>query len=358
MTSFIHFHEVSKAYGHTRVIENLELEVDKGEFLSLLGPSGSGKTTILMMLAGFEAATSGAIWLDGQRIHALPPHKRGMGVVFQNYALFPHMTVAENVAFPLEMRGFGKAEIRARVAAALDRVQLAHLGGRKPGQLSGGQQQRVALTRALVFEPKVVLMDEPLGALDKQLREQMQFEIRDLHRRLGLTIVFVTHDQGEALTMSDRIAIFDKGRIAQIGTASDVYDRPASQFVSQFIGETNLLAGTIVGRADDRLLIDIGNGRAITATRPPDSPGDGAAVVVSIRPERLAFGAAGDEGGPRNAIAATVDDVVYQGNHLRLHLSDGALRLIMRCERSAVAPQVGSRTEARFDPADCSVFPA
>ena len=185
--AFIHLHDVAKSYGPMKVVEGLNLEVAKGEFLSLLGPSGSGKTTILMMLAGFEQATSGTIWLDGVRLNDLPPHKRGMGVVFQNYALFPHMSVADNVAFPLEMRGVGKAEREDRVRAALDRVRLGHLADRKPQQLSGGQQQRVALTRALVFEPKVILMDEPLGALDKQLREEMQLEIRALHKRLGLT---------------------------------------------------------------------------------------------------------------------------------------------------------------------------
>ena len=244
--AFIHLNDVSKSYGPMRVVEGLNLEVAKGEFLSLLGPSGSGKTTILMMLACFERASAGTIWLDGQKLNDLPPHKRGMGVVFQNYALFPHMTVAENVAFPLDMRGVRKAESRKAVAAALDRVRLGHLADRKPSQLSGGQQQRVALTRALVFEPKVILMDEPLGALDKQLREEMQLEIRALHRRLGLTIVFVTHDQSEALTMSDRIAIFDKGRIAQIGSPDAVYDRPENRFVAQFIGETNLIELSLI----------------------------------------------------------------------------------------------------------------
>jgi putative spermidine/putrescine transport system ATP-binding protein len=352
--SFIHFHGVSKDYGPIRVIEQLNLEVSKGEFLSLLGPSGSGKTTILMMLAGFEAPTAGTIWLDGQRIHELPPHQRGMGVVFQNYALFPHMTVAENVAFPLQMRGLPRAEIADRVAKALDRVQLAHLGSRKPDQLSGGQQQRVALTRALVFEPKVVLMDEPLGALDKQLREQMQLEIRALHRRLGLSIVFVTHDQSEALTMSDRVAIFDKGRIAQIGTASEVYDRPASQFVSQFIGETNLVAGTVTGRSGAEMSVDLGEGMQITAVPPVAPPADAKAVVVSIRPERLALGEAA--AGHANRLTATVDDVVYQGDHLRLHLSAGPLKLVARSERAASAPAVGSTTAVGFAAADCSVF--
>uniref|UniRef100_UPI0026393C49 ABC transporter ATP-binding protein n=1 Tax=uncultured Amaricoccus sp. TaxID=339341 RepID=UPI0026393C49 len=251
----ITFDQVAKAYGNFRVIEDLSLTIEAGEFISLLGPSGSGKTTLLMMLAGFEDVTSGAILLDGRRIDALPPYRRDMGVVFQSYALFPHMTVAGNVAFPLEMRGAARGEIAERVRRALDMVQLGALAERHPHQLSGGQQQRVALARALVFEPALVLMDEPLGALDKQLREQMQLDIRALHRRLGLTIVFVTHDQSEALTMSDRIAVFDRGRIEQVGTPREIYDRPATRFVAEFIGETNLLAGTV--RSDDGRLASV-----------------------------------------------------------------------------------------------------
>ncbi|KQT55208.1 MULTISPECIES: ABC transporter ATP-binding protein [unclassified Aureimonas] len=355
MTPFIQFQQVSKAYGPIRVIENLELVVGKGEFLSLLGPSGSGKTTTLMMLAGFETTTSGTILLEGQRIQGLPPHKRGMGVVFQNYALFPHMTVAENVAFPLDMRKVGRAERDERVAKALERVQLAHLADRKPSQLSGGQQQRVALTRALVFEPKVVLMDEPLGALDKQLREEMQLEIRALHRRLGLTIVFVTHDQGEALTMSDRIAIFDKGRIAQIGSAAEVYDRPANRFVSQFIGETNLLEGKVVARSERTIRVDLGQGLTIEAAA-PTAGAVGEAVVVSIRPERIRVGAPGGDG--PNAQAAIVQDVVYQGDHLRLHLDVGSQRIVARADRRDVTPTLGAGATLSFAPEDCSVFSA
>ena len=356
MTAFINFSDVSKSYGNVTVVEGLNLEVAKGEFLSLLGPSGSGKTTILMLLAGFEAVTSGEIVLDGQKVNHLPPHRRGMGVVFQNYALFPHMSVAENVAFPLEMRKVPKAEIKERVRKALDRVHLAHLGDRKPAQLSGGQQQRVALTRALVFEPKVILMDEPLGALDKQLREHMQLEIRELHRRLGLTIVFVTHDQSEALTMSDRIAIFNKGEIAQIGTADEVYDRPQNRFVSQFIGETNLLEGAVVGdggAGDGHVAIELEGGHRIRALAPA-RPLQGKAVV-SLRPERVRLDAMKADG---NAISATIDDVVYQGDHLRLHLSAGGLKLVARAERGGPDRQPGQTVELSFSAADCSVFPA
>ncbi len=351
--TFIHFQDVSKSFGQTRVVENLDLAVEKGEFLSLLGPSGSGKTTILMMLAGFENASSGTILMDGERIEDLPPHKRGIGVVFQNYALFPHMTIAENVAFPLQMRGLGKAEIGDRVRQGLERVRLGHLGDRRPDQLSGGQQQRVALTRALVFEPKVVLMDEPLGALDKQLREEMQLEIRELHRRLGLTVVFVTHDQGEALTMSNRIAIFDKGKISQVGTATEVYDHPQNAFVAQFIGETNLLGATVAASdaAGTRLTLE-GGAELRAAHGPTFRPGS--AVTVSVRPERLHLHPAPEPG----SVETRIDDVVYQGDHLRLHLSRGPLRLIARAERRLGAPAVGAPAHVVIDPADVAVFPA
>ncbi|WP_061938718.1 ABC transporter ATP-binding protein [Aureimonas sp. AU22] len=350
---FIHFQDVSKSFGQTRVVENLDLEVEKGEFLSLLGPSGSGKTTILMMLAGFENASSGTILMDGERIEDLPPHRRGIGVVFQNYALFPHMTIAENVAFPLQMRGLGKAEIGERVRQGLERVRLGHLGDRRPDQLSGGQQQRVALTRALVFEPKVVLMDEPLGALDKQLREEMQLEIRELHRRLGLTVVFVTHDQGEALTMSNRIAIFDKGRISQIGTATAVYDHPENAFVAQFIGETNLLNATVAASDAAGTVLTLEGGPELRAGPGPTFR-QGSVVMTSVRPERLHL-----HDDPRlGSIETRVDDVVYQGDHLRLHLSRGPLRLIARAERRLGAPALGGPAHVTVDPADVAVFPA
>jgi putative spermidine/putrescine transport system ATP-binding protein len=354
MTAFIELRDVAKSFGPLRVVEGLNLDVAKGEFLSLLGPSGSGKTTILMMLAGFEAVTSGRIRLDGQLLNDLPPHRRGMGVVFQNYALFPHMSVAENVAFPLQMRGVARAEIRERVNLALARVHLEHLAERRPSQLSGGQQQRVALTRALVFEPKVILMDEPLGALDKQLREAMQLEIRELHRRLGLTIVFVTHDQSEALTMSDRIAIFDKGKIAQIGTAAEVYDRPQNRFVSQFIGETNLIEGRVDGaRGGQTVEIVAEGGRRIVAAAPASPTGQD--VVLSVRPERVRLR---PDPACENVLEAEVEDVVYQGDHLRYHLAVGPLRLVARTERSAEHWPAGTRLPVGFRAADCSVFGA
>ena len=242
----VHFDKVQKSYdGETLVVHELNLKIERGEFLTMLGPSGSGKTTCLMMLAGFEPATAGEIFLNGRPINDVPPHKRGIGMVFQNYALFPHMTVAENLAFPLQVRGIDKATQQQKIKRALEMVELPQFGNRRPAQLSGGQQQRVAVARALVFEPELVLMDEPLGALDKQLREQMQYEIKHIHENLGVTVVYVTHDQTEALTMSDRVAVFNAGIIQQLSTPDELYEAPENSFVAQFIGENNKLTGKV-----------------------------------------------------------------------------------------------------------------
>jgi putative spermidine/putrescine transport system ATP-binding protein len=351
MSAFIHFDRISKVFGALAVVEDLNLEVTKGEFLSLLGPSGSGKTTILMMLAGFESPTEGRILLDGRRIDQLPPHKRQMGVVFQNYALFPHLSVGENVAFPLEMRHCPRHEIAARVNKALDMVRLGHLADRKPAQLSGGQQQRVALTRALVFQPNVILMDEPLGALDKQLRESMQLEIRDLHRRLGVTVVFVTHDQSEALTMSDRIAVLNGGKIEQLDTPQGIYDAPRSRFVAQFIGETNLMEGTVAalnGTTAETVLND-GITRVVV---PAGDRKIGERIAISLRPERIALHA---EAKAANALPVAVADAVYHGDHLRLQLNAGPCSLVSKCGRQAAGWIPGSAGFACFQPEDCAV---
>src|SRR6266581_2309668 len=236
----IRFRNVQKTYdGVNLIVHDLNLDIERGEFLTLLGPSGSGKTTCLTMLAGFETPTAGEIRLAGRMINRVPPHQRNIGMVFQNYALFPHLTVQENLRFPLAVRKLSGAEIDTKVGKALAMVRMEGFGNRYPQQMSGGQQQRIALARALVFEPQVVLMDEPLGALDKQLREHMQIEIKHIHGSLGVTFVFVTHDQSEALTMSDRIAVFDKGVIQQVDTASKLYEEPANAFVAGFIGESN-----------------------------------------------------------------------------------------------------------------------
>ncbi|MGV6873614.1 ABC transporter ATP-binding protein [Pseudochelatococcus sp. B33] len=349
----IRFDQITKSYGGHRVIDGLSLDIAKGEFISLLGPSGSGKTTLLMILAGFEAATGGGVWLDGERIDHLPPHRRDMGVVFQNYALFPHMTVAENIAFPLQMRGLRKAEIAERVRRALDMVQLGAMSGRYPAQLSGGQQQRIALARALVFEPAVVLMDEPLGALDKQLREQMQLDIRKLHMRLGLTVVFVTHDQSEALTMSDRIAVFNKGVIEQIGTPREIYDHPATRFVAEFIGETNLIEGTVERVEGETATVRLPGGGEIGVPAGKAATAS-ASVLVSVRPERIHLGT--DAGGRRNALHSTIVDSVYQGDHLRVQLDDGAHGFIVHSDRRTGEWMPGAPVVASFQPDDCWVI--
>ena len=347
--AFIKFDKVSKAFGILTVVDNLDLSIAKGEFVSMLGPSGSGKTTLLMMLAGFENPTSGSILVGGKRVDALPPYKRNMGVVFQNYALFPHMSVAENVAFPLKMRGASRTEIIERVNKVLDMVQLGAFHERKPIQLSGGQQQRVALARALVFEPEVVLMDEPLGALDKKLREQMQMDIRDIHHRLGLTIVFVTHDQTEALTMSDRIAIFNHGKIEQIGGPSEIYDRPKTQFVAEFIGETNLLNGKVTSFSNGFLNVTLEGGQAIRVAS-SNSLEPGKHVKVSVRPEQIEIGPSGEG---QNQLKARITDIVYHGDHLQVQADAGSRSLVIKATRKAITPQVGQELTASFSPEQC-----
>src|SRR5499433_3593764 len=285
--NYVQFSDVQKSYdGETLVVKDLNLSIRAGEFLTLLGPSGSGKTTTLMMLAGFEVPTNGRIDLDGRPIDNVPPHKRNIGMVFQNYALFPHMTVAENLAFPLEVRRISKAEIEAKIKRALDMVKLSGFARRRPGQLSGGQQQRVALARALVFEPKLVLMDEPLGALDKQLREHMQLELKHIHRNLGVTVVYVTHDQSEALTMSDRIAVFNDGEIQQLATPDDLYEKPQNSFVAQFIGENNRLSGVVTEMNGSHCRVKIGEAGEIKAL-PVSISNVGAKTTLSLRPERV-----------------------------------------------------------------------
>jgi putative spermidine/putrescine transport system ATP-binding protein len=314
--AYVIFDHVQKSYdGVSLVVKDLNLTIAKGEFLTMLGPSGSGKTTCLMMLAGFETATHGEIRLSGRPINQVPPHKRGIGMVFQNYALFPHMTVGENLSFPLEVRGMARAEREAKIARALDMVQMGAFAARRPAQLSGGQQQRIALARALVFDPALVLMDEPLGALDKQLREHMQFEIKHLHESLGITVVYVTHDQGEALTMSDRIAVFNDGRIQQLAPPADLYERPENSFVAGFIGENNKLQGTLEQLAGDKALVRLPTGELIDATA-VNVTEKGAATLVSIRPERVEFK---PEMMPPGAhtLDAEVVEVIYMGDILR-----------------------------------------
>ena len=314
----VRFSNVQKSYdGEILVVKDLNLDVERGEFLTMLGPSGSGKTTCLMMLAGFEPATNGEIFLDGQPINNVPPHKRGIGMVFQNYALFPHMSVAENLAFPLDVRGMKSSERSDRVKKALAMVQLEDFGNRRPAQLSGGQQQRVAVARALVFDPDLVLMDEPLGALDKNLREQMQYEIKHIHEQLGVTVVYVTHDQSEALTMSNRIAVFNDGVIQQLAPPADLYERPENAFVAQFIGENNRLEGVVEEMAGHECLVRVNDGSIVKALA-VNVKAAGDSCTLSLRPERVV--ANPDSGEVQNQFNARVEELIYLGDHIRARM--------------------------------------
>lgn len=317
--AYVHFDNVQKSYdGETLVVRNLNLEIDRGEFLTMLGPSGSGKTTCLMMLAGFEPATHGEIILDGQSINNVPPHKRDIGMVFQNYALFPHMTVRENLSFPLQVRGLNATDTNSQVSKVLDMVQLGEFGDRRPAQLSGGQQQRVAVARALVFEPKLVLMDEPLGALDKQLRDQMQYEIKRIHETLGVTVVYVTHDQSEALTMSDRVAVFNEGVIQQLAPPAQLYEQPENAFVAQFIGENNTLNGTVGNINGKRCDVKLDTGEEIVA-KVVNSGASGSRTVLSLRPERVQV--VTDNSELENQIPARIEELIYLGDHIRTRMT-------------------------------------
>ena len=315
----VQFENVQKSYdGEILVVKDFNLDVAAGEFVTMLGPSGSGKTTCLMMLAGFEPVTNGNINLKGKPINNVPPHKRGIGMVFQNYALFPHMTVAENLAFPLEVRKMGKSEREAKVKQILDMVQLGEFGNRRPMQLSGGQQQRVAVARSLVFDPDLVLMDEPLGALDKNLREQMQYEIKHLHEDLGLTVIYVTHDQTEALTMSNRIAVFDDGIVQQCSSPELLYERPENAFVANFIGENNRLMGSVEAINGDQVTVKTDSGDIVVATKVNvNNVGDRA--TLSLRPERIFVSP--EEGRTPNTYSAKVEELIYHGDHIRTRFS-------------------------------------
>lgn len=341
-----------KRYGDYVAVESVDLRADPGEFLTLLGPSGSGKTTTLNMIAGFVTPTSGRIQLDGGKIDHLPPHKRNIGMVFQHYALFPHMTAFENVAFPLKQRKCGDAEIKTRVVEALELVGLGDRAQSYPRQLSGGQQQRVALARAIVFRPSLLLMDEPLGALDRQLREHMQMEIKRIHVELGITFVYVTHDQEEALTMSDRVAIFNNGRIEQVGTPSDVYDRPSTLFAAEFLGESNSLS--VARSYEPGIVVVAGLDVPVRLPEAAQMPGaDGATLV--IRPERLRAMPAGLERAPgTNALRGVVQRVVYMGSARRMDVEvSSSIHLSVREQSGMWSPvQQGDAVDICWHPSD------
>mgnify|MGYP003635055631 CR=1 FL=1 len=358
--AFVEFDRVQKSYdGENLVVKDLNLSLPKGEFLTMLGPSGSGKTTCLMMLAGFETATYGDIRLDGVSINNIPPHKRGIGMVFQNYALFPHMTVAENLSFPLEVRKMGKSAREEKINRALGMVQMNDFAGRRPAQLSGGQQQRIALARALVFEPELVLMDEPLGALDKQLRETLQFEITKLAHDLGITVVYVTHDQTEALTMSDRVAVFDDGRIQQLAPPDQLYEAPENSFVAQFIGENNTLEGVVKEIKGGVALVQLGSGEVIQA-KPVNVTEAGERTRVSIRPERVEYNKERMQEGAFT-LKAEVLEFIYMGDIFRTRLrvagkDDFVIKTRNAPDQARLVP--GTQIEIGWLPEDCRALDA
>jgi len=354
--TYLRLHGLVKSYdGVTRAVDGIGIDIARGEFVTFLGPSGSGKTTTLLMIAGFEAPTAGAIELDGRDLTRVKPYHRNIGIVFQSYALFPHMSVARNVGFPLKMRGRSRDEIEGRVAKALDLVGLRDLADRHPRQLSGGQQQRVALARALVFEPAVLLLDEPLGALDKNLREQLQVEIKRIQRALRVTTVYVTHDQTEAMTMSDRIVVFNRGAIEQAGPPLEIYHRPATRFVGAFVGDSNFFAGTVVDTSHRRVRLDALD-RTITVAGDPGP--DGAKVDVLIRPERLRpveSGALTDAGA---VVELDVEAVVNHGESaLILGSAKGHPLRVRVAGRDAAAAREGTTLLVTWTPEDVHVIP-
>jgi len=338
---------VAKRFGEVAALDGVSLGVAQGELLTILGPSGSGKTTLLKVVAGFETPDAGRVTVDGQDITALPPARRDIGMVFQNYALFPHLTVKGNVAFPLEMRNVARGEIDRRVGEALALVELGGYEARLPRQLSGGQQQRVALARAIVFNPRLLLLDEPFGALDRKLRETMQLEVRRLQRRLGLTTIFITHDQEEALVLSDRIAVMNKGTIQQIATTTEIYERPANDFVADFVGESNIFHGTLT---EPGVVTLAGGRRLLVNSTGHGGPRVGDRLGVLMRPERFAASGA-------NSFSGEVLEAVYLGASFKLRLActDG-LELIVRQPARGTLPAAGRSIEVGIDPDAIHVF--
>ena len=357
--ALVEFADVDKTFdGEVLVVRNLNMEVGRGEFLTMLGPSGSGKTTTLLMLAGFESITHGDILLGGRSLKNVPPYRRDIGMVFQNYALFPHMTVEENLAFPLEARKVPKGEIQQKIDRALAMVQLSEFGKRRPAQLSGGQQQRVAVARSLVYEPQLVLMDEPLGALDRQLRETMQYELKHIHEHVGVTVVYVTHDQGEALTMSNRIAVFNEGEIQQIATPQTLYEEPENAFVAQFIGENNRLMGTVKAMNGRECEVEIDGSGEVRALAVNVS-GVGQRTTLSLRPESVKIDPPRD--GYPDRFEARVEELIYLGDHTRVRVN--VCRhddFIIKVPRSGDAPhlEVGQTWTVGWNPADCRALDA
>jgi spermidine/putrescine ABC transporter ATP-binding subunit len=339
---------VTKSYGDVVALPQLDLDVPESSFFALLGPSGCGKTTTLRLVAGFETADAGEVWIKGDEVTRVPPYKRNFGMVFQQLALFPHLSVNDNVAFGLRMRRVDRGETAKRVARALELVKLAGYGDRYPRQLSGGQQQRVALARAIVFEPSVLLLDEPLGALDKMLREEMQVELRELQRRLGITTVFVTHDQEEALTMSDYVAVMREGRIEQIGPPRDIYERPRTRFVAGFLGASNFLSATVVATEGDRIVVDLGGSRVGVKGSKADLNGIGdGKLTLAVRPERITIVTPG-----AGRLRGTVADVVYRGSETHVYVDRDGEPLVVHVQNAsprAAMPLSGEEIGLNFE---------
>jgi len=344
--SSIHLRGVSRHYGKFAAVDDVSLDVEQGEFVTILGPSGSGKTTVLTMIAGLNQPTGGSIHIGGRDVTALPAAQRNIGLVFQSYALFPHMTVFDNVAFPLSVRKVSGSESKRRVAEALERVRLENFARRKPSQLSGGQQQRVALARAIVFQPEILLLDEPLGALDRKLREEVQVELRRLQRSLGITTILVTHDQEEALSLSDRIVVLDHGRVQQIAAPQDAYRRPANRFVADFLGTANVFEGHI--GADGRSIV-LADGQVVPCGGSPRAAG--APVTAILRPERLVLTT------EPGLLPATVSESVYLGQSVRYHVETptGPMVAVAPGGRDGFAP--GTQIAATWQPDDVWIIP-
>nr|WP_235913610.1 ABC transporter ATP-binding protein [Pseudoroseomonas coralli] len=346
---------MTRRFGAVHAVDGVSLDIRAGEFLALLGPSGSGKTTILMSIAGFEYPDEGRILLGGEDITWLPPNRRNLGMVFQRYTLFPHMSVLENIAFPLKMRGLGRAEREERARAALRTVRLDQLGERRPAQLSGGQQQRVAIARAIVYRPRVLLMDEPLSALDKNLREEMQIEIKHLQREIGITVVFVTHDQTEALTMADRVAVLDHGRLQQLGAPRELYEAPQTEFVAGFIGETNFWSGSAAAAAAPGEAVGVRlEGSGVMPALAVSRVAAGDRVRLALRPERLRILPGAAEGVP-----ALVTEAIYAGNATTLMLeAAGGQVLRLRIPAGAGLPEAvaGEAVTLGWQAADARAF--
>ncbi|MGI8478110.1 MAG: ABC transporter ATP-binding protein [Thermomicrobiales bacterium] len=357
----IELRDVRKRFGDVVAVAGVSLEVAQGEFLTLLGPSGCGKTTTLRMIGGFELPTSGSLRINGEEMGDLPPHKRPVNTVFQNYALFPHLTLGRNIEYGLRMANVGKAERVRRVAEALEMVHLPGVDGRKPSELSGGQQQRVALARALVNRPQVLLLDEPLGALDLKLRKAMQLELKRLNREVGATFIYVTHDQEEALSMSDRIAVMNAGRILQVGLPGEIYESPRSRFVADFIGQTNFLEGRLAGSRDGLAEVILPSGATVRGRMAPGVSPAGV-VTIAVRPERLVLFGDGDDGAPPgwSRLDGVVTDVIYLGTHSQ-HVVDvggGATVVVHRQNRRPADVEHGGadRVTVAFDPSAASIL--